>query len=532
MVSWEVWFAIIPGLILFRYGIEQFSDEMQRVAGEKFRALLGRMTKNPVGGAALGALVTGIVQSSTATTVITVGLVNAGTIPFAQSLGVIFGANVGTTITSQLVAFNVMWFAPVFIFLGFLLNGIGGKYKFLGKPIFYFGLVFFSLSLVSDAIGAISQDGGIMQFFAGLDSLLVAILVGIVLTAVFQSSSVTTGIVVLLAGGGLITLGQGIPIILGANIGTTAMSLFISMGMDLYAKRAAAAHFLFNLGGVLMFLPFLGPFTDLIASQGGTAANQVANAHLVFNLVCAAVFLALIGPFKKVVERMVPGEEEEIIFKAKHLEDRLPESNAKALQEIEKELQNATGVTLSLFEESAGSMIGKKGASLNRARKLKALVDFLNRRMEASTREVGLRKLTDEEARRTILLVRMSNIVEQVGDKGEDLAHLLMDRASRGEYMSPEAMVEFREIYEKMAASMRVACSAPRMGRKEAREMKANDISIRALINSAYEKDMKRIRESEAYAGSFFVEAVSILEAANAWVREMRKLSDIYSSGS
>ncbi len=528
MIGWEIWFAIIPGLILFRYGIEQFSGEMQRAAGEKFRAYLGKMTKNPLGGAFLGAIVTAVVQSSTATTVIAVGLVNAGTIPFAQSIGVMIGANVGTTVTSQLVALNILWFAPIFILLGFVLNGVGGRYKFLGKPLFYFGLVFFSLSLISDAIAPVKDDADVAALFAGLDNIFIAILVGIVLTALFQSSSVTTGLVVLLAGGGLITLGQGIPIILGANIGTTAMSIFISFGMDLYAKRAAAAHFLFNVGGVLLFLPFLGLFAEAVAGHGGTIAQQVANAHLAFNLVCAAAFLLLIGPFRKAVERLVPGEEEEVLFRAKYLEDKLPETNGKALQAIEKELENAMEVTHALFEESVGMVLGKKGASLNRAKKLEILTDYLNRKMEAATREVGLRKLTDEEAKRTILLVRMSNVAEQLGDKGQDLAYMVSDMAEKGEYMSPEALVELKEIYEKMSESMRIACSMPHIPRKDAKAMENNDASIRALINSAYEKHMSRIKEKEAYAGSFFVEAVSALEGANAKVRELRKLSELY----
>lgn len=531
MASWEVWFAIIPGLILFRYGIEQFSGEMQRVVGEKFRALLGRVASHPLGGALLGAVVTAVVQSSTATTVITVGLVNTGIISFAQSLGIIIGANVGTTVTSQLVALDITWFAPLFILAGFVLNGVGGKYKFMGKPLFYFGLVFFSLSLVSEAIAPAREDPAFASIFSGFGNVFVALAAGILLTAVFQSSSVTTGIVVLLAGSGLLTLEQGIPVILGANIGTTAMSIFVSMGMDLYARRAAAAHFLFNVGGVLLFLPFLGPFAGIVEAQGGSVAQQVANAHLVFNLVCAIVFLVLLAPFKKAVERVVPGEEEEIIFRAKYLEEKMPEKNAKALQAIEKELENAIRVTLALFDESMALALGVKGKSLNRAKKLEALNDYLNRKIEGATREVGMRKLAEEEAEHTILLVRLSNIIEQLGDKGEDLAYLVSDRAEKGECLSPETMVELKDIYEKMRDSMEIACSVPHLDGKALERMRANDESIRALITSAYEKHMKRITEKGPYAGSFFVEAVSILEAANSKVREMRKLSENYPGG-
>ena len=158
MVSWEMVFAIIPGIILFLYGIEQFSHEVQIAAGEYFRNLIQRMTRTPVRGTVVGTLVTALVQSSTATTVITVGLVNSGIISFTASLGIIFGANFGTTITSLLVALNLTAFAPVLILAGFLISIIGGKYKVFGRPVFYFGLVFFSLSMISTVMEPYRTD--------------------------------------------------------------------------------------------------------------------------------------------------------------------------------------------------------------------------------------------------------------------------------------------------------------------------------------------------------------------------------------
>ena len=529
MLTWEIWFALVPGLILFLYGIEQFSREIQRVAGERFRSYLAKLTKTPVRGAFLGALTTAIIQSSTATTVIAVGLVNAGTLSFAQSLGIMFGANVGTTITAQLVAFKLTGFAPFFILLGFVLSIVGGRYRFLGRPIFYFGLVFFSLSLVSDAIEPVRTDPDMVALFSQFSDIFIALAAGILFTILVQSSSVTTGIVVLLAGSGLLTLGQSIPIILGANVGTTATSLLAASRMDLYAKRAATAHFLFNVGGVLIFLPFLSPFAGLVAGLGGTVAQEVANAHLIFNLTAAIIFLAVLEPFKRLVERVVPGEEKEIVFHTKYLGERVPRNNIKALGLIEKELHHLFDVTQGLFDESLGVIKSADEQKANRVAKLEALNDFLDDRIEKALFALSARRLDEKEAERVVLLVRISNAVEQLGDKGRSLGYLAVDVGKTGLYLSPESIVELGGVYEKFRGNVGlVGESLPRVSPKNVSVMRKNDIALRELTNKSYQKHMKRMASEKAYAGSAFVEALSILEAANAKVREVRKLSETY----
>jgi len=529
MLTWELWFAIIPGLILFLYGIEHFSREIQRVAGERFRSVLIKLTKNPVGGAFLGAIVTAVIQSSTATTVIVVGLVNAGTIPFVQSLGIMFGANVGTTITAQLIAFKVTGFAPFFILAGFLLSVFGGRYKFIGKPIFYFGLVFFSLGLISDAVKPYQNDPDLIGFFSQFSNVYLAILAGIIGVIVLQSSSVVTGIVILLAGGGLLTLPQSIPIILGANIGTTATSQLAASRMDLFAKRAAAAHFLFNIGGVLIFLPFLGPFADLVASIGGDAAHQVANAHLLFNLTCAAVFLAALKPFKSAIERLVPGEEEEILFHTKYLGDKIPKNNKTAFGLIEKEIVNSLNVALKLFREAAEFMKTGKDQKFQHVEKLEMLNDFLDERIEKALLELSRRKLSRKEAEKTVLLVRISNAIEQVGDQGEKLGYLANDMSETGLSFSPDSIVELEKVYGKIEENMLIIRdSLPAIPARNIEFMRKNDNAFRALVNLGYQEHMKRLYAQKAYAGTSFVEAMSILEDTNAHVREIRKLSELY----
>jgi len=529
MLAWELWFAIIPGVILFLYGIENFSKEIQRVAGGRFRSLLAGMTKNPAKGAILGAVVTAIIQSSTATTVIVVSLVNAGTIPFAQSLGIMIGANVGTTMTAQLIAFKLTGFAPYLILSGFLISLIGGKYRFIGKPVFYFGLVFFSLSLVSDAVSSIGNDPDVIGLFSQFSNVFIAILAGLLFTIILQSSSVTSGIVILLAGSGILSLGQSIPIILGANIGTTATSLIAASRMDLFARRASMAHLLFNLGGVAIFLPFLVPFASFIEGFGGGAAQQVANAHLVFNLVCAIIFLLAVRPFKAAVERLVPGKEEEILFRTKYLGDSLPGTSRDALKLVEKELKNSLGHTTALFGESSAFMKGNPVQG-PRIIKLEALIDYLDERIENALLDLSKRKLTRKEAAKIVLLVRMSNVTEQLGDRGKILGSLASSMEENGARFSPESKIELERIYGKFRENLlTVSKSMPRIGEESIARMRSTDNRLRQMINESYDNHLKRLYLRKAYAGSYFVEMVSLIEDANAQVREIRKLCELFS---
>lgn len=288
-------------VVIFLFGIQKFSKQVRQVAGDRFRQILVRFTKTPTRGMAAGAIFTALIQSSTATTVILVGLVDAGLVSFSHSLGVIIGANIGTTITSQLVAFKITNIAPLFVLLGFFITYFGRSYRHWGKPIFYFGLVFFSLSLISLYIEPVKSDPAFVAFFAGISNIYLAIAVGILFTIIVQSSSVISGLVVLLVAAGLLELEPAIGVILGANIGTTATALIASLTLGANARKAAMAHFIFNIAGVIIVLPFITPFTRFVASLGGSPEQVVANAHLIFNLASAILVL----PFLKHLETII-----------------------------------------------------------------------------------------------------------------------------------------------------------------------------------------------------------------------------------
>ena len=248
-MEFESLIGLLAAIVLFVYGIEHLSRELQKIASERLRKVLQNLTKNRWAGALTGAATTAAIQSSTATTVITVGLVNAGIISFAQSLGIIAGANVGTTVTAQLIALNFAALAPFFIVVGFVLGFVGGKYKFLGKTIFYFGFLFLAISFLSEAVSPLKENPEVLDMMAELKNPLLGIIAGAILTMLLQSSSATTGIVVVLGAEGLLGVGAALPIIMGANIGTTSTASLSAWRIELFANRAAGAHTIFTSSG-------------------------------------------------------------------------------------------------------------------------------------------------------------------------------------------------------------------------------------------------------------------------------------------
>lgn len=305
MLFTSIVIPVLTLVVIFLFGIQKFTNQIDKIAGDDFKRILAKLTKTPLHGTVLGTVFTALIQSSTATTVILISLVDKGIISFSSSLGVMFGANIGTTITSQLVALQVTNIAPYFVLLGFFVTYFGGKFRHLGKPIFYFGLTFFSLSLISLYVEPIKADPDVMALFAGITNLYAAILAGIIFTIILQFSGVVAGLSVLLVSAGLMTLEQAVGIMFGANIGTTATALIASLSTNLNARKAAMAHFLFNVLGVVIFLPFVEPFIQFVTSLGGSAGQAVANAHVLFNVITVGVFLVFLRPFERLINALV-----------------------------------------------------------------------------------------------------------------------------------------------------------------------------------------------------------------------------------
>lgn len=515
----EVFTALI-GLVLFLYGIEHFSKEIQYIVGDRFRKVLKRATNNRFLGAFVGASITALIQSSTATTIISIGLVNAGAIAFSNTLPVLIGANIGTTITAQLTALKVTSFAPPLIILGFILS-LFRRSQLIGKALFYFGLLFYGLTVVNSAIAPYQNDPMIISLFVSISYLPIAFIVGLIFTAIVQSSSITTGLVVLLAQNNLISLPQGIAILLGANIGTTVTGLLASARMSIFAKRAAYAHLIFNVVGSILMFPFINQFAAYVTSLGGSLSQQMANAHTIFNVIAAIVFLIFITQYKKIIEELVTGEEKEILFETKFLNDKLPEDNAMCFNHIQRELKYGISVTRELFERSVENIKNLDEQEFRQVYKLEQLSDFLDEKIEKAIIEFSERDLNKTEIDKTIKLVRISNSIEQLSDLAIDLIRLAEKARDQRIALSDKAIDDITELFGKFTAILRlIEVSFP----KKANQAKLGSMqkSLEKSINNKFNEHIKRLKEVQGYSGVIFVESVNILENSNSKIFEIK----------
>ncbi len=361
-------FGLLGGLAIFLFGMNSMSEALQKAAGEKMRKILAFLTKNPVMGALAGALVTAVLQSSSATTVMTIGFVSAGLMGLPQAISVIFGANIGTTMTAQLIAFKISDYIYPIIFIGFLVNFLGKKerVKDIGQVIFSFGLLFEGIEIMSSVMKPLAQSAVFTDLMGRVkDVPFLGILLGMCMTLLVQSSSATIAVLQSFASTAVagtttsvIGLTGAIPILLGDNIGTTITAILASIGQNRNAKRTAAAHAIFNITGTILFsffIPQFAAFITWISPKGDGVAvisRQIANAHTTFNVVCTLIWLPLLGFMVKIVTVLIPdaktkGGEEKIPA----LDARIAAQPAAAMVLISDEIAKLSERTKELFSQ-------------------------------------------------------------------------------------------------------------------------------------------------------------------------------------
>lgn len=308
MTTFQAVAAAVAAIVLFLYGLQGFGRELRAVGGVALQSWLGRVTASRWRGFLVGALATAVVQSSSATTALAVTLVDASVITFGASLGILLGANVGTTATAWLVSLKLTGIGPVCIILGALLSAVPLRIGVLGKAVFYFGLIFFALDLIGEELQPLQAHPVMQQGLALAANPYLGVLAGIVFTALIQSSSVTTGLAIVMVQQGLLPATAAIPVVLGANVGSTSTALVASLGMSPGARAAAVTNLLFNLAGLLLYLPFLPAFSRWVVESFPGPGLAVAWAHLLFNLSIGLVFLTTLRWLEPVLRRrLLPG---------------------------------------------------------------------------------------------------------------------------------------------------------------------------------------------------------------------------------
>jgi|GEM_PF-63319 len=335
--------AFLGGIALFMYGMQLMGDGLQKAAGAKLQKILEAMTGVLAMGILLGAVVTAVLQASGATTVMTVGLVNAGLLTLKQGFGIIMGANIGTTMTAQLIAFKLSDYITILIFIGFLMQLLARKSrtKYLGQVMLGFGILMLGMDMMGKAVMPLRNYSGFVHFIEVFSSNpLLGIGIGMIMTVLIQSSSATIGILIAMAGQGLIPLEGAIPVLLGDNIGTCITAVLASLRANLTAKRVAAAHVMFNVIGSIIFvilMPFFIKFV-LLVSPDGDIARQIANAHSAFNILNTLLFMPFVNPFIKLVEKIVPGKAEIISMRPVYLDKNMLNTPSIAISLAVKEV--------------------------------------------------------------------------------------------------------------------------------------------------------------------------------------------------
>lgn len=374
----KVVFGLIGGLALFLYGMNSMSDALQKAAGEKMKKILEFLTKNPIMGALAGALVTAVLQSSSATTVMVIGFVSAGLMSLPQAISVIFGANIGTTMTAQLMAFKISDYIYPLIFIGFMLNFLGKKEKVknIGMVIFSFGLLFEGIEIMGSVMKPLAGSPIFVDLMGKVSSVpVLGVVLGAVMTLVVQSSSATIAVLQSFASqagpdgvSSVIGLTGAIPILLGDNIGTTITALLASIGQSKDAKRTAIAHSIFNITGTCVFIwiiPWFAQFVRYISPKGNeidVISRQIANAHTTFNVVCTLVWLPLIPLMVKIVTTIIRGRDKNtgVVYEPKYLDNKVIDQPVAAMYLVSQELENLTGFAVHMLNSLKGSLNQKK----------------------------------------------------------------------------------------------------------------------------------------------------------------------------
>ena len=456
----NILFGLFGGLALFIYGISLMGDGLQKVAGDKMRRVLELLTTNPIIAIIVGALVTMIMQSSSAVTVIVIGFISAGLLTLPQAIGVIMGANIGTTITTQIVTFKLGDYAFPIAAIGFALFFFTKRdsLKNIGQTIFAFGLLFIGLNIMSDVMKPLANNPSFKDALLNIgESPALGIIVGTILTVLVQSSSVVTSVLAKLAGqssGGvpLIGLQASIPILLGSNIGTTITAILASIGANINAKRAALAHTIFNVFGTLIFIWFIPVFTTLIEFISSDKIDrQVANAHTLFNLINTIIWIPFIWLIVKFITFVLKGKDDITEKRVLYIDYKVLNSPAIAMELAIKELARMAKISQIMMSGSKNAFIEGNIKDADSVDKYEGLVDDLQCEIvKYLSVMLSQHVLTERQSIRLSGLMHVTHDIERIGDNCQNISDFARDKIKRKLVFSSAALSEISDAFEKV----------------------------------------------------------------------------------
>ena len=538
----DIAFQLLGGLGLFFIGMRFMSEGLQKTAGDRLRRTLEILTNNRLVATLVGLVVTAIIQSSSATTVMTVSFVNAGLMTLKQAIGIVLGANIGTTVTAQIIAFKIHHYAlpALGIGVGLRLFSRSSRWRYMGEVIMGFGMLFFGLSIMKGAMEPLKASPVVKNAFIKFDGTpLLGVLVGTIFTVLMQSSSVTVGIVMTLASSGLLSFKGAVALVLGDNIGTTVTAQLAATGANTAAKRTAWCHTMFNVIGVtyvLLLMPYFLRLVDLIspgpadfvvktlaeakaysASMGDKPfiARHIANAHTVFNVVNTLIFLPMLGVLARISSWIVPQREEEEGYHLVYLNSKLIASPPIAVEEARKETVRMATLSKKMVDLSMEAFFEGRLDRLEEVTKLEGIVDMLQREITTFLVDVSHHPLTPETSKEINSIIHMVNNLERIGDHGENLSKLVERKYRLRLAFTSQAEADIREIYGVTSEFLDLVIDGIRERRQDIKPLAdALEARINEMEDSMREAHIQRLNAGVCAvdAGLVFIDMLTSFE--------------------
>lgn len=518
--------SMAGGLGLFLFGIRTMGDGLENAAGAKLKRMLEVLTGNRFLAVLVGFVVTAIIQSSTATTVMVVGFVNAGMMSLAQAVGVIMGANIGTTVTSLLIALNFSSVAAAAVLVGVILMLASKKtvVKNLGAIFTGFGLLFLGIDMMSDSMAPLRDSAGFMNFIVTVSESplrpLFGIILGIVMTAVLQSSSASVGVLQTLAMQGLVPLKFSVFVLFGQNIGTCLTALFSTVGAKKNSKCAAVIHLLFNLigTGIFILIALLTPYVEWIEKLSPDPMAQIAISHIVFNIVSTVVMF----PFAKVLVKLscllVPGKDDsESEMHCKFIDDRLLNTPPFAVMQVSKEVARMAKLARDNFETSAHALINRSDKDLDKVMENEEIINYLNHHITSYLVKLNALDITDSDSDYIARVFHAINDIERVGDHAINLAEAAQHNIGEGLKFSDPAREELNQLCGSVVTLLERSMAAfdnQSLSDNEAKELSDLEEHIDDLTLECQDSHIFRLnrKECNTEAGMLYLNTITDFE--------------------
>lgn len=518
--------SMAGGLGLFLFGIRTMGDGLENAAGAKLKRMLEVLTGNRFLAVLVGFVVTAIIQSSTATTVMVVGFVNAGMMSLAQAVGVIMGANIGTTVTSLLIALNFSSVAAAAVLVGVILMLASKKtvVKNLGAIFTGFGLLFLGIDMMSDSMAPLRDSAGFMNFIVTVSESplrpLFGIILGIVMTAVLQSSSASVGVLQTLAMQGLVPLKFSVFVLFGQNIGTCLTALFSTVGAKKNSKRAAVIHLLFNVigTGIFILIALLTPYVEWIEKLSPDPMAQIAISHIVFNIVSTVIMF----PFAKVLVKLscllVPGKDDsESEMHCKFIDDRLLNTPPFAVMQVSKEVARMAKLARDNFETSAHALINRSDKDLDKVMENEEIINYLNHHITSYLVKLNALDITDSDSDYIARVFHAINDIERVGDHAINLAEAAQHNIGEGLKFSDPAREELNQLCGSVVTLLERSMAAfdnQSLSDNEAKELSDLEEHIDDLTLECQDSHIFRLnrKECNTEAGMLYLNTITDFE--------------------